>query len=139
MPVDRTYVKRKRIKKRLPSETVFKRNDIAWALWIERDGLEAIKINTRPLIEKDLKRSSTDFEEKHEVISAFLVVVNGDSTKKGTSVTRVQNKYSSIHRNRRLILLICISITKNEISLINNKKKKTLFQRILIFFYVKTT
>ena len=99
MPVDRTYVKRKRIKKRLPSETVFKRNDIAWALWIERDGLEAIKINTRPLIEKDLKRSSTDFEEKHEVISAFLVVVNGDSTKKGTSVTRVQNKYSSIHQN----------------------------------------
>ena len=100
MPVDRTYVKRKRIKKQLPSDTVFKRNDITWALWIERDGLEAIKIKTRPLIEKDLKRSSKDFEEKHEVISAFLVVVNGDSTKKRTSVTRVENEYSGIHQNR---------------------------------------
>ena len=99
MPVDRTYVKRKRIKKQLPSETVFKRNDITWALWIERDGLEAIKIKTRPLTEKDLKRSSKDFEDKHEVISAFLVVVNGDSTKKGTSVTRVENEYSGIHQN----------------------------------------
>ena len=99
MPVDRTYVKRKRIKKQLPSETVFKRNDISWALWIERDGLEAIKIKTRPLTEKDLKRSSKDFEEKHEVISAFLVVVNGDSTKKGTSVSRVEKEYSGIHQN----------------------------------------
>ena len=94
MTVDRTYVKRKRTKKRMPAEICLKRNDISWALWIERDGEEVIKIKSRPFTLEDLKRSSKDFEERHEVISAFLVVVNSDSTKKGTSVTRVDNKFS---------------------------------------------
>ena len=96
MKVDRTYVKKKRIKRKLPIEPVFKRNDIAWALWIERDGSETINVKTRPVTNMDFKRSSKDFEETHEVISAFLVVVNADTTKKGTSVIRGDNQNDSI-------------------------------------------
>ena len=106
MTVDRTYVKRKRIKKKLAPDIGYKRNDITWALWIENDGMEKIgkdgkrwRVKTRPLVEKDLKRSSRDFEEKHEVISAFLVVVNKDSTKKGVSVIRVENENDYIKQN----------------------------------------
>ena len=103
MKVDRTYVKKKRIKRRLPTETGFKRNDIAWALWIERDGSEKINVKTRPVTNGDFDRSSKDFEETHEVISAFLVVVNADTTKKGTSVISVENQNDSILKGYHLL------------------------------------
>ena len=96
--IDRTYTKRRRSSNKIIPHTGFRKDDIAWAIWIERDGSEIKKVKTRPIAENDLKRTEADFKDAHEVISAFLMVVTAD-TKKGynkTSVARIDNQINNL-------------------------------------------
>ena len=95
--VDRTYTKRRRRFKKTSTERIFKKNEIVWAMWIERDGSETEKVKTRPITATDFKKSAADFEKAHEIISAFLMIVTTD-TKKGknrTSVSRIDSQISN--------------------------------------------
>ena len=86
--VDRTYVKRKRPKKPKLLAPAFRKNELVWAIWIERDGTEIKKVNSRAITDYDLKRNAKDFGDKHEVLSAFVMVVTKD-TPNNSNKTRV--------------------------------------------------
>jgi len=101
--IDRTvmsYKKRKRKPNRClgspqASTSGFKKGDIVWSLWAESDGVGGSKKKRdRPVkLSGDLSKKSKDFEDAHEVISAFLMVVTSDAQKGSnkTSVVRIQN------------------------------------------------
>ena len=85
--VDRTYVKRKRPKKQKLHAPAFRKNELVWAIWIERDGTEIRKVKSRAITEYDLKRSAKDFGDKHEVLSAFVMVVTKDTPNNSNKTT----------------------------------------------------
>ena len=98
--VDRTYTKRKRYSKKNLHYIRFAKDELAWAMWIERDGLENTKVKTRSIVRSDLTRSSKDFRDSNEVISAFLMVVLKDTTlsSKKTSVVSIDNHVSNLYQ-----------------------------------------
>ena len=115
--IDRTYTKRRRISKKNLQYISFKKDELAWAMWIERDGSEKMKVKTRPLLEHDLKRSSDDFRDSHEVISAFLMVVLGDSLKQKnkTSVMPIDNQVTNLNQRSG-----CLYHAKSKKSMLSN-------------------
>ena len=89
-----TYTKRRRATNKKSQQVLFKRNEIVWAIWVERDGSEIQTVKTRPITEHDFEKSSNDFQDTHEVISAFLMVVSKDTVKghNKTSVSPIDNQ-----------------------------------------------
>ena len=102
--VDRTYVKRKRPKKQKLQAPAFRKNELVWAIWIERDGTEIKKVKERPITDYDLKRSAKDFGDKHEVLSAFVMVVTKDTPNNSNKTTAstlesTKSKWSPSNKN----------------------------------------